>query len=305
MTSAIIKFIIIHRRLFHILKQHRIGELDVNEQRMMASDNEAGGDRAYGPRTIQRASDVLRALSGSQNGMRLSDIAAAASLHKATTHRLLAAMAREGLVEQDERRRYHLGAEIWILGMAAARRFDISGLAATALDRIAEHTGDTAFLSIRSGNQAICIDRREGHFPIRTLTLEVGSRRPLGVGAGSLALLAYLPDQEIKEVIAANRKRLSKYPGFAPPTLWQLIGDARRDGHTFNEGRIVSDMSAVGVAIFGHVGTPAAALSCAAISSRMQEARRREIVTLLREEAERIGARLNPQKRTRDLASVR
>ena len=40
-----------------------------------------------------------------------------------------------------------------------------------------------------SGADAVCIDRRLGSYPVKTLTVEVGTKRPLGIGAGSLAIL--------------------------------------------------------------------------------------------------------------------
>jgi DNA-binding IclR family transcriptional regulator len=179
--------------------------------------------------------------------------------------------------------------------MAAAPRFDIRHLAGGALDRIAKTTGDTVFLSIPSGLDAICVDRREGSFPIRTLTLDVGSRRPLGVGAGSLALLAFLPRDEVERTIRANAKALARYAGFAPQDLRVLVEQARASGYAFNEGRIVSGMSAVGVPILNHNGRATAALSCAAISSRMEFERRAEIVGLLHAEAAAIAKRLSPR----------
>ncbi len=260
----------------------------------------AGPRRTDGLKTVKRAASVLRALSEHDSpGMRLSDLAEATGLHKATAYRILATLIGEGLVEQDQGRRYHLGAETWVLGMAAAPRFDIRQLAAPALDRISEATGDTVFLSIQSNLEAICIDRREGSFPIRTLTLEIGSRRPLGVGAGSLALLAFLSDEEIERTIAANAKRLARYPRLGPDDINILVAEARANGHSFNDGRIVSGMSAVGVPVFGYRDRPTAALSCAAISNRMEQDRRATIVALLLEEAEAIARQLDPRKADR------
>ena len=74
--------------------------------------------------------------------------------------------------------------------------------------RIAERTGDTVFLNVRSGPDVLCIDRKEGTFPIKTLIIEVGNRRPLGVGAGGIALLMPLPDEELERVVSANEARL-------------------------------------------------------------------------------------------------
>src|SRR5690606_39494348 len=59
---------------------------------------------------------------------------------------------------------------------------------------------------------AVCIDRAEGSFPIRVLTQNVGTRRPLGIGSGSLALLAAAPDDEVDNILRRNASRLKDYP---------------------------------------------------------------------------------------------
>ena len=65
----------------------------------------------------------------------------------------------------------------------------------------AARSGDTSFLSVRRDAFAVCLHREEGAYPIRTHALEVGDRHPLGVGGGSLAILATLSDAEIERVL--------------------------------------------------------------------------------------------------------
>jgi len=275
------------------------------ETQLAKSKGTSDLQRQSGLQTVQRAASVLRALSErGMDGMRLSEVASLTELHKATAFRVLSALIREGFVEQDPMKGYHLGAATWILGMAAAPRFDIRKLAARALDRIAEASGDTVFLSMRSGLEAVCIDRREGSFPIRTLTLDVGSRRPLGVGAGSLALLAFLPDEEVRQIMAANQKALRRYPRFTCDEINDLVARARARGYSFNDGRIIPGMSAVGVPVFDHLGRPTVALSCAAITDRMGPGRQAKIVSLLLKEAKTIARQLNPQSPEPSLPST-
>src|SRR5262249_42027918 len=130
----------------------------------------------------------------------LGELAVMTGLHRATVHRILAALSREHLLEQDEYHRYHAGIDLWVLGEAAARRFDVQEFGRPALERIAAETQDTAYLSVRNGSHAVCVGRSEGAFPIRTLSLNVGDRRPLGVGSGSLVLLAFLSEADREEV---------------------------------------------------------------------------------------------------------
>ena len=77
-----------------------------------------------GTQSLERAIALLRAVAASgPEGARLADLMTGAGLSKATTHRLLMALAREGLVEQDARsRRYHPGRDLDALGQLAAAR---------------------------------------------------------------------------------------------------------------------------------------------------------------------------------------
>jgi DNA-binding IclR family transcriptional regulator len=75
--------------------------------------------------------------------------------------------------------------------------------------------------------------------------------------------------------------------------LRQLVDHTRAQGYAFNDGRIVSGMSAVGIAMTDEAkGSPVAALSIAAISSRISSQRQRQIVTLLRSAISELRDRL-------------
>lgn len=263
-------------------------------------------DAEISVKSVQRTATILKLLATrSLAGWRLSDIARETGLRKATTHRLLSALVGTGFAYQNPAdRRYHLGYEIIRLSTAATR-YDLVELVRPALIRLARKTGDTVFLSMREGLEALCVDRQVGAFPIKTLTLEIGDRRPLGVGSGSLALLAFLPDEEVAEIIKANRPRLAKYPKFAPHILPGLVAQARTSGFAFNDGRIVSAMSAVAVPIHDPRGTVVAALSIASINERMGKARVKQIAAMLLDEAAKLKQRLSiakPPDQSRDAA---
>ncbi len=246
-------------------------------------------------RTAGRLADVIGALAGTgAEGMRFSDVAAATGYGKATTHRLLAALTEIGFAYQDPiTRQYRLGARLALLGEQAMEHA-LQRRAGDVLRRLARRTEDTVFLSIREGAAALCIGREIGAFPIRTLTLNVGDRRPLGVGSGSLALLAALPDAHIERIITRNRDWLKQYPGFEAPLLHEMIADTRQRGYAFNDGRLIADMSAIAITVPKRRSKqPAAALAVAAINGRMRGERRRELLRILKEEAESFADALD------------
>jgi DNA-binding IclR family transcriptional regulator len=250
-------------------------------------------------KTVDRIAALLRVLAGhGAGGLGLSEIAKATGFGPATTHRLLTALADVGFACQDgPTKHYRLGAVVATLGRAALQQ-DVAMLAEGALDRLAAATGDTSFASVREGLAAICIGRAVGSFPIRTLTLDVGDRRPLGVGAGSLALLAALPDPEIAAVLARNADWLKDFSGFAPDGLQRLVARTRDQGFAFNDGLIVPAMNAVAVAVRDADGRPVVALSLAAIRDRMTPERRDGLVALLQSEAADLERRLPPSLTT-------
>lgn len=256
---------------------------------MNARSLEKDGNATDTVRSVRRALEILHILSFStSSGMRFSDLQVQSGLSKGTLHRLLKALLTEGFVEQAAgSRTYYLGLEFLSMGERAANRLDIRAITQPSLKRLAQATGDTVMLTIRSGLDAVCIDRKEGTFPIKVLTQNVGTRRPLGIGSGSLALLSAAPDEEVENVLRRNATRLATYPNARPETLRRAVADTRERGYAFNPGHVLKGMYGVGVAIYLEQH-PVAAISVAANYGRMDVVRRKEIVDQLKAEADRI-----------------
>jgi DNA-binding IclR family transcriptional regulator len=142
---------------------------------------------------------------------------------------------------------------------------------------------------VREGGAAVCVAREVGAFPIRTLSLDVGHLRPLGVGSGSLALLAFLPDEEIAALIEKNAAWLARYPGYSRKELLARVAETRRRGYSSVAGDIVPGMHAIGVPIIGSDGRPVAALGLAAIGERVSGARVTKLARMLAREAVALG----------------
>jgi DNA-binding IclR family transcriptional regulator len=220
--------------------------------------------------SVQKVCRILRVLSTPQP-LRLADICIGTGLHKATALRLLEALAQEGFVERDAgTKRFMLGEASLLLGLAMQGRDHVSKRARPWLVRLAGLSGDTIILSARHGNESVCIDREFGAYPIRAGYLDVGSRRPLGVGAGSMALLAWLPEGEAAAVLAEIAPAIeAKYPRIDRALLETEMRQARARGHSMLLDVVVERLGGIGVPIFGSDGKPVAALSLAALNERI------------------------------------
>lgn len=243
---------------------------------------------------VERIAAVLRLLAvGDDRGTSLQAIAEAVEMKKPTAHRILSALAENGLVFQDiGSRNYRLGHAAAMLGRSALEQ-DVAGATRVSLQRLARASGDTAFASVMEGPAAICVAREVGEFPIRTLTLSVGDRRPLGVGAGSLALLAALPDDAVERACKRNEIWLKDFHGFDAAFLREQVSRTRAAGFAENAGRIVPGMNAVAVTAISRTGAPLCALSIAAIHDRVGAERVPELIAMLKEEARVVAALLD------------
>lgn len=249
--------------------------------------------------SLRRGVRLLRLLAtAGARGSSLTDLAASAGLPHPSVHRVLKQLQAERLVEHNpDSRRYRLGPLTFELGLAGSTLFDIRDLCEPAMRRLAEATADTVYLVGRSGFDAVCIHRLEGSFPIRTLVLDVGSRRPLGVGAGGLAVLAAVGEDERDEIIERVAPMLPAFGGLDADSLRRACQRSRQDGYALVAGTINLGVSAIGTAFRNGMGHPVGALSVAAMSQRMSRERLREMADLLLEARRDVEARLVAQRR--------
>ena len=138
---------------------------------------------------------------------------------------------------------------------------------------------------VRSGADSFCLDRQSGSFPIQVLTVQVGKRRPLGIGGGGLALLSFMPQGELPGVLDRIEPHLAPYGGLTRQILLGLVEEARAQGYARITGYAVAGVTSVGVPIRDRGGAVAGAISVSAMTARMQPREEMVVQTMQREVA--------------------
>ncbi|WP_396642700.1 IclR family transcriptional regulator [Microbacterium sp.] len=224
-----------------------------------------------GAQAIARAARLLRLVTASgAAGATAGDLARQADLSRSTAHRLLSALRAEGLVDQDdETARWMPGPELFLMGTVAAARYDITALARDIVRSLAVKTEESAFLSVRRADETVCLLREEGAFPIRSFVLSEGVRFPLGVASAGLAILAFLPEQDVGAYLDRHPELDERWgaPHGAGP-LRTRLGETRDRGYAVNPGLIVPGSWGIGAAVFNRAGHPEWALSLTGVEFR-------------------------------------
>jgi DNA-binding IclR family transcriptional regulator len=144
--------------------------------------------------TVEKAIDVLFHLNNCPDARGVTAIARDLGLPKSSAHRLLATLARRGLVEQDERGCYRPGIGLVALGLGALEREPVVVAARAVLEEEAEALGETFFLVGQRASEIVVLDKVEGTGFLRAAP-RVGRAVPVHATAVGKLYLAFAPRQ--------------------------------------------------------------------------------------------------------------
>lgn len=242
-----------------------------------------------GPQSLRRGLSLLRWLGSNQGeGVRLPELIEASGLERSTAYRLVASLVDAGFAERDPAtKRYKLGLEAMQLGLAAIERAPLVEKCRIPMRRLARISGDTVFLVVKHGDYALCLHREEGSFPIKALTTNIGQRRLLGIGAAGIAMAAQMPESEWSAIYTRHSIEFQAANVDAAALRAEMRAADRR-GYATMHDIITTGVAGVGCA-FRPTSTMMAGMSIAAITSRLDAARQRELGTLISQECASLG----------------
>lgn len=241
---------------------------------------------------IGKVCSIFRTLS-SGAPLRLNEVSERTGFNRVTALRILDELVTHRFVDRaGTPPRYSLGPEAVAMAAASSVTQDVRTIAKPSLVRLASFSEDTVLLSVRSGVESICVDRIVGTFPIQATYLQIGSRRWLGVGAGSMALLAWLPETERESILDAVSQRLQAYPRISRSILGEHVETALDCGYVKMLDIVVDRIGGIGYPIRNREGEVVAAISIAALTERIVE-REMQLVETLRREVNLIQAAIS------------
>jgi DNA-binding IclR family transcriptional regulator len=243
---------------------------------------------------VGRVAALMRAVAAREpDGATTTELGRDVRLARATCHRLLSSLADHGLLDREQRSgRWRLGPETYLFGLAVSARYDVTETARPTVQRLARLTGESAFFSVRRGDETVCLIREDGSFPIRSHVLYEGLRFPLGVASAGLAILAYLGERDREDYLGRADLNERYGPEHSANALRERITSTHTTGYAVNPGLIVQDSWGLAAAVFDVTERPQWALSLTGIASRFAPPRRHELGELLLREAHALTLRL-------------
>ena len=181
--------------------------------------------------SIERAFAVLAALADGPIGV--TDVAERTGLPKSTAARLLASLAREGVVEQvPGDTRYRLGGRLAMLAAGLLPTRSLGRLARPSLVELSAKVGEAAGLSVPEGDLVHYIDQVDTPNPVSVRDW-TGSRLPMHAVSSGQVLLAFRPVAALEKYLERPLERFTERTLVDPETLRARLQDVRRDGYAW------------------------------------------------------------------------
>ena len=206
-------------------------------------------------RSVDKAMALLELLGESRSALSLAELERKSGLPKSTIHGLLSTLREHHMVSQQPDGRYCLGLRIFELGCAVSASWDITSVAAPYLSRLSAETGATAFLSVRSGAEAVTLDQSSEGGGLRIVS-EVGGRLPLYCTSQGKLFLAWCSSEAERTRLLRAHPPVPHTPHTItdPDRLAQELGAIRAQGYAVEDGEFRIGLRSVSAPIFGPGG---------------------------------------------------
>ncbi len=239
----------------------------------------ANGDR-HNIQSVDRALYLLETIAEAGGEATLTELATRTGLNISTCHHLLATLIQRGFATKvPGRRLYALGARILYLSHTC-RQVDLPRRAQPYMETINRVTGETVHLAALQGDSVVTLAVREARHAVRVETGRIGRvEAPHATSVGK-AILAWLPEDEMKRILAGGMKRYTNKTITDFPTLFESLRAVRRNGVAIDREEYLPGVICVGAAIRDQVGTVIGAISASTPTMRASDAH----IALMRDE---------------------
>ena len=143
----------------------------------------------------------------------------------------------------------------------ASLQVDLPARAAPFIEQINEKTGETVHLAVLQGDAMMKIAKRESRHPVRVDTGTLGKTDAPHATASGKAMLAWLPEDDMRRVLAKGLARFTPKTITEWPALIEALRHVRRNGYAMDDEEYQPGVICVGAPIRDHNGAVVGAIS--------------------------------------------
>ena len=235
---------------------------------------------------------LLQALA-ENNETGISDLSVRLAMPKATVYRFLQTMMTVGYVRQEkDSERYGLTMKMFELGTKALQFPDLVDLAKNHMQMMADLTGETVHLGTLIDSEIIYLHKVDSRHTLGMYS-RVGRRAPLHCTAIGKVLMAWEdPERRDRVLKGCDFKRFRDKTVVDANAFLVELAQVKTQGYGEDREEFDDHIRCLGVPIFDRLNRPIAGFSISFPTFRYDDAKRPEIVAMLKAASKDISAQL-------------
>ncbi len=222
----------------------------------MADSKTKKDQKEPGVQSIRRAFTILEAVALAPEGLNLADLSKKVGLHNSTTFHLTKTMTSMGILRQNEQsKRYHVGAHLFGLAKGAADEAELVRLATPVIAELARETGENSHIAVRIPEGVVIIDKHESLSQVR-MTERIGATRPAHATAIGKAILAALSDEQLAVFLENHDFEAFTAKTITDPDRFiREIEQIRKDGIAYDDTEFNEEARCLAAPVYDFTGT--------------------------------------------------
>lgn len=242
--------------------------------------------------SVLKVFGILQALS-EQKDIGVTELSQRIMMSKSTVYRFLQTMKTLGYVNQEgETDKYTLSLKLFELGGRALEHQDLIQIADVQMHRLGKLTKETLHLGALDENSVVYLHKIDSEYNLRMYS-RIGRRCPLYSTALGKVMMAWLPEEEVRSMLAGvTFERFTEHTLANVDALLAVLAQVREQGYAEDNEENENGLRCFGVPIYNRMGRIITGLSLSLPIVRFEESKRAELVSLLHEAAARISAEL-------------
>jgi DNA-binding IclR family transcriptional regulator len=242
---------------------------------------------------IKRCFDLIDLLAEKDKGLTVTEIHRALRLPLSSAAAILHTLQALDYIEKDRASsRYTLGAKIYSYSQRRTEQQDIAGRCHTLLEQLVAECGLTGHIAVMREGESMYIDRVPSSGLIQ-FSSYVGMRWPLHASGVGKALLAFLPEEELAQILKyLPLSKMTQYTVTVRQHLEKQLRDFRRLGYAWEISEGEPGVACVAAPIFGDGGATLAAVSVTGTTHQICDDRISALGLLVKKFANSMSARL-------------
>ncbi|TDQ36540.1 IclR family transcriptional regulator [Aureibacillus halotolerans] len=201
-------------------------------------------------KTLDQSLKILKMFTKEKPSWGARELATKLELPQANVYRMLETFEKNRFLRKDQKtKQYALGVAAWELGIIVYDQLNLADLLRPTYQKLLDKTGESVFLTALDGNEGVTMDAVEPENKVK-FSVSIGSRAPLYVGASYRSILAFLPEQNIENVLNGPLHSYTEITKNDKALLLKDLEQTKSRGWSISYGEYTPDVIAIAAPVF-------------------------------------------------------